>query len=159
MNTLQRFGFFVTVCIPKTLTTLFLKESTQFLTLNGFSFVGGKYLQNLTFLLRLNGCSFQIAVVENLKYLDMTGWYCNKVSGHLLSKLPLLETLITSDVHIGDGLTNHSEAAFLLQNNLNLTSIDFSYNLLVIYPNLSLCIDPTLTYCNVYRKMDLARIL
>ena len=25
----------------------------------------------------LNGCSFQIAGVENLKYLDMTGWYCN----------------------------------------------------------------------------------
>jgi hypothetical protein len=27
--------------IPKTLTTLFLKDSTQFLILNGFSFVGG----------------------------------------------------------------------------------------------------------------------
>jgi Leucine-rich repeat (LRR) protein len=26
------------------------------------------------------------------------------------------------------GLKNHYEAAFLLQNNLNLTSIDFSYN-------------------------------
>ena len=112
MNTLQRFEFFVTVCISKTLTTLFLKDSRQFLTLNDFSFVGGKYLQNLTFLHRLNGCSFQIAVVENLKYLDMTGWYCNKVSGHLLSKLPLLETLIASDIHLDDGLKNHSEAAY-----------------------------------------------
>ena len=71
----------------------------------------------------------------------MTGWYRNKINGDLLSKLPLLETLITSDVHLGDGLKNNSEAAFLLQNNLNLTSIDFSYNLLVIYPNLCLCID------------------
>jgi hypothetical protein len=34
-------------------------------------------------LLRLNECSFQILGVENLKYLDMTGWYCNKVSGHI----------------------------------------------------------------------------
>jgi len=58
----------------------------------------------------------------------MTGWYRNKINGDLLSKLPLLETLITSDVRLGGGLTNNCEAAFLLQNNLNLTSIDFSYN-------------------------------
>ena len=77
MNTLQSFGFCVTVCIPKTFSTLFLKDSTQFLTFNGFSFVAGKYLQKLTIILRLNGCSFQIAGVKNLKYLDMTGWYCN----------------------------------------------------------------------------------
>jgi hypothetical protein len=51
--------------------------STQFLTFNGFSFVAGKYLQKLTIIIRLNGCLFQIAGVENLKYLDMTGWYCN----------------------------------------------------------------------------------
>ena len=133
MNTLQKLGFFVKLCMPKTLTTLFLKDSTHFLTFNGFSFVGGKYLQKLTFLLRLNWCSFQIAGSENLKYLDMTGWYCNKVSGHLLSELPLLETLITSDVHLGDGLKNNFEAAFL-QNNLNLTSIDFSYNVISNIP-------------------------
>jgi hypothetical protein len=60
---------------------------------------------------------------ENLKYLDMTGWYCNKVSGDLFSKLPLLETLIASDVHLGDGLKNNSEAAFLLQNNCFILSI------------------------------------
>ena len=120
--------------IPKTLTTLFLKDSTQFLILNGFSFVGGQYLLNLTFLLRLNGCSFQIADVANLKYLDMTGWYCNKVSGHLLSKLFLLETLIASDVHLGDGLKNYSEATYLLQHNLNLKHIDFSYNVISNIP-------------------------
>jgi hypothetical protein len=124
MNTIQRFGISVHACIPKTLTTLFLKDSKA--TLYGFSFVGGNNLQKLSFLLRLNECSFQILGVENLKYLDMTGWYCNKVSGHLLSKLFLLETLIASDVHLGDGLKNHSEAAFLLQNNLNLKHIDFS---------------------------------
>ena len=128
MNTLQRFGASVLLCIPKTLTTFFIKDSVYNTDFCGFSFVGGENLQKLTFLLRLNGCSFQIGGVEHLKYLDMTGWYCNKVSGHLLSKLPLLETLIASDVHLGDGLKNHYEAAFLLQNNLNLTSIDFSYN-------------------------------
>jgi hypothetical protein len=42
----------------------------------------------------------------------MTRWYRNKINGDLLSKLPLLETLITSDVHLGDGLKNNSEAAF-----------------------------------------------
>jgi hypothetical protein len=131
MNTLQKFGFTITVCIPKTLTTLFLKDSAHSkTTFYGFSFTGGKNLQKLSFLFRLNECSFQIAGIENLKYLDMTGWYCNKVSGDLLSKLPLLETLIASDVHLGDGLKNHSEAAFLLQNNLNLTYIDFSYNVI-----------------------------
>ena len=141
INTIQRFGGFIALRIPKTLTTLFLRDSKTFLAFNGFSFLGGKNLQKLTFLLRLKGCSFQIAGIGNWKYLDMTRWYRNKINGDLLSKLPLLETLITSDVHLGDGLKNNSEAAFLLQNNLNLTSIDFSYNLLVIYPNLCLCID------------------
>ena len=126
MNTLLRFVLNIT--LPNTLTTLFLKDSVYITDFHGLSFVGGQNLQKLTFLLRLNGCSFQIAGVEHLKYLDMTGWYCNKVSGHLLSKLPLLETLIASDVHLGDGLKNNSEAAFLLQNNLNLKHIDFSYN-------------------------------
>ena len=128
MNTLQKFGFTITLCIPKTLTTLFLKAILHRTHLYGFSFVGGKHLQKLTFQLRLHRCSFQIAGVENLKYLDMTGWSCNKVSGHLLSKLSLLKTLIASDVHLGDGLKNNSEAAFFLQNNLNLKHIDFSYN-------------------------------
>jgi Leucine-rich repeat (LRR) protein len=135
MNTIQMPGYNVKVCIPKTLTTLFLRDSPQSkTTFDGFSFAGGKNLQKLSFLLRLDGCSFQINGVENLKYLDMTGWYCNKVSGHLLSNLPLLETLIASDVHLGDGLKNHSEAAFLLQNNLNLTYIDFSYNVISNLP-------------------------
>jgi Leucine-rich repeat (LRR) protein len=66
--------------------------------------------------------------VENLKYLDMTGWSCNKVNGDLLSNLSLLKTLIASHVHLGDGLKNNSKAAFFLQNNLNLKHIDFSYN-------------------------------
>ena len=112
MNTLQKFGFTITVCIPKTLTTLSLKAILERKRLYGFSFTGGKHLQKLTFQLRLNGCSFQIAGVENLKYLDMTGWSCNKVSGHLLSKLSLLKILIASDVHLGDGVKNNSEAAF-----------------------------------------------
>jgi hypothetical protein len=132
MNTIQRFGISVNACIPNTLTTLFLKDSKT--TLDGFSFVGGNNLQKLSLLFRLHGCSFQILGVENLKYLDMTGWYCNKVSGNLLSKLPLLETLIASDVHLGDGLKNNSEAAFFLQNNLNLKHIDFSYNVISHIP-------------------------
>ena len=134
MNTIQKFGFSVTVFIPKTLTTLFLKDSVDNTNFHGFSLTGGKNLQKLSLLLRLNECSFQILGVENLKYLDMTGWYCNKVSGDLFSKLPLLGTLIASDVHLGDGLENNSEAAFLLQNNLNLTSIDFSYNVISNIP-------------------------
>ena len=135
MNTLQKFGFKVTLRLPITLSMFFLKDSKNFITtLDGFAFIDGDNLQNLTFLLRLNGCSFQIAGLENLKYLDMTGWYCNKVSGALLSKLPPLETLIASDVRLGEGLTNHSEAACLIQNNLNLTSIDFSYNVISNIP-------------------------
>ena len=95
MNTLQKFGFTITLCIPKTLTTLFIKDSAHSrTTFYGFRFRGGTNLLKLSFLFRLNECSFQIAGIENLKYLDMTGWYCNKVSGDLLSKLPLLEILI-----------------------------------------------------------------
>ena len=68
MDTIQRFGFIVTVCIPKTLTTLIFKDSAHFTAFDGFSFVGGNNLQKLSILLRLNGCSFQIYGVENLKH-------------------------------------------------------------------------------------------
>jgi Leucine-rich repeat (LRR) protein len=154
MNTSLR--FVANITLPKTLTTLFFKDSADLTNFYGFSFVQGKNLQKLSVLLRLNGCSFPIAGVENLKYLDMTGWYCNKVSGHLLSKLPLLETLIASDVHLGDGLKNHSEAAFLLQNNLNLKHIDFSYNVISHIPK-SLFMHPlaALTELNLsYNKLS-----
>jgi hypothetical protein len=47
MNTIQRFGFSVTVFIPKTLTTLFLKDSVDNTDFHGFSLTGGKNLQKL----------------------------------------------------------------------------------------------------------------
>jgi hypothetical protein len=58
MNTLQKFGFTITVCIPKTLTTLSLKAILERKRLYGFSFTGGKHLQKLTFQLRLNVCVY-----------------------------------------------------------------------------------------------------
>jgi hypothetical protein len=45
MNTLQKFGFTITVCIPKTLTTLSLKAILERKRLYGFSFTGGKHLR------------------------------------------------------------------------------------------------------------------
>jgi hypothetical protein len=59
-NTLQKFGFTIAICIPKTLTTLFLKDSAHSkTTFYGFSFRGGKNLQKLSFLFRLNECFCQ----------------------------------------------------------------------------------------------------
>ena len=48
MNTVQKFGFSIAICIPKTLITLFLKDIPARTHFNGFWFVDGKNLQKLT---------------------------------------------------------------------------------------------------------------
>jgi len=150
MQTRQMFGTFVKFCIASTLTDLFIKDNIILDNLDGFSFRGGKNLQSLSMIINLKNCSFQIDGAENLKYLDMTGWQCKTISGHLLSKVPLLETLIAARTSLGDGLKNNADVAFLLQNNLNLQYVDLTYNKISYLPNsLFMHQFPNLTNVNI----------
>ena len=151
MQTRQRFdNSITTICITSTLTALFIKDSTVMNSLDGFSFSGGKNLQRLALIANLDNCSFQIEGAEKLKYLDMTGWRCKTISGHLLSKVPLLETLIAARTSLGDGLKNNTDVAFLLQNNLNLQCVDLTYNKISYIPtSLFMHQFPNLTNVNI----------
>lgn len=150
MQTRQKFDNSITVCIPSTLTALIIRDSIVLDDFDGFSFRGGKNLQTLAMIINLDNCSFRIDGAENLKHLDMTGWRCKTISGHLLSKVPLLETLIAARASLGDGLKNNTAVAFLLQNNLNLQYVDFSYNKISYVPNaLFMHKFPNLTNVNI----------
>jgi hypothetical protein len=151
MQTRQKFGnFMIIITIASTLTDLVIKDSILLDNLDGFSFGGGKNLQILEMKINLINCLFQIDGAENLKYLDMTGWRCKTISGHLLSKVPLLETLIAARTSLGDGLKNNADVAFLLQNNLKLQHVDLTYNKISYLPNsLFMHQFPNLTNVNI----------
>ena len=151
MQTRQKFGnFMIIITIASTLTDLVIKDSILLDNLDGFSFGGGKNLQILEMKMNLINCLFQIDGAENLKYLDMTGWRCKTISGHLLSKVPLLETLIAARTSLGDGLKNNADVAFLLQNNLKLQHVDLTYNKISYLPNsLFMHQFPNLTNVNI----------
>ena len=151
MQTRQRFdNSRNTICITSTLTELLIKDSTHMHHMDGISFSGGKNLQRLALIANLDNCSFQIEGAEKLKYLDMTGWRCKTISGHLLSKVPLLETLIAARTSLGDGLKNNTDVAFLLQNNLKLQHVDLTYNKISYLPNSLLMHQfPNLTNVNI----------
>ncbi|CAC5369409.1 unnamed protein product [Mytilus coruscus] len=76
----------------------------------------------------LRDCNGTIYGIENLEYLDMSGFICKVLSVHLLSHFPKLITLIAQNANLGIGLNTLKTASEFLKMNLHLQHIDLTKN-------------------------------
>ncbi|VDI23825.1 Hypothetical predicted protein [Mytilus galloprovincialis] len=80
-------------------------------------------------------CNGTIYGIENLEYLDMSGFDCRVLSEHLLSHFPKLITLIAQDATLGIGLNTLKNASEFLKINADLKHIDLMKNSINTLPD------------------------
>ncbi|VDH99513.1 Hypothetical predicted protein [Mytilus galloprovincialis] len=115
-------------CLPKTLEELDLHSNVKEHTMKGIAhttIINGSNLKTLKLAnITFRDCDGTIFGIENLEYLDISGFICKVLSEHLLSQFPKLITLIARDASLGLGLNTLTDASEFLKMNLDLQHID-----------------------------------
>ncbi|CAC5369400.1 unnamed protein product [Mytilus coruscus] len=126
-------------CLPKTLEQLDFHSNVRSyntrrianLTILRWLNLKGVNMANVT----LRDCNGTIYGIENLEYLDMSGFNCRVLSEHLISHFPKLITLIAQDGNLGIGLNTLKDASEFLKMNLDLKHIDLRKNSIKSLPD------------------------
>ncbi|VDI15084.1 toll-like receptor 2 [Mytilus galloprovincialis] len=119
-------------CLPKTLEELDLHSNVKEHIMKGIAhttIINGSNLKTLKLAnITFRDCDGTIFGIENLEYLDISGFICKVLSEHLLSQFPKLITLIARDASLGLGLNTLTDASEFLKINLDLQHIDLMQN-------------------------------
>ncbi|CAG2185730.1 unnamed protein product [Mytilus edulis] len=126
-------------CLPKTLEQFdlhshvksYIRRRVANLTIINGSNLKVLNMANVT----VQDCNGTVNGIENLEYLDMSGFNCKLLSEHLLSNFPKLITFIAQDSKLGIGLKSLQTASEFFKKNLDLQHIDLMQNSLHSLPD------------------------
>ncbi|VDH99515.1 toll-like receptor 2 [Mytilus galloprovincialis] len=126
-------------CLPKTLEELDYHSNVKSYStrrIANLTILNGSNLKALNMAnVTVRDCNGTIYGIENLEYLDMSGFDCRVLSEHLLSHFPKLITLIAQDATLGIGLNTLKNASEFLKINADLKHIDLMKNSIKSLPD------------------------
>ncbi|XP_071177933.1 toll-like receptor 4 [Mytilus edulis] len=128
-----------TVCSPKTLEELDLHspvKSWNKRRVTNVTVVNGSNLKILNLAnITIHDCNGTVHGIENLEFLDMSGFNCTILSEHLLKHVPKLITFNSQDANLGIGLNSLKNASKFFEMNLDLQLIDLIQNNIYSLPD------------------------
>ncbi|VDI11957.1 Hypothetical predicted protein [Mytilus galloprovincialis] len=126
-------------CLPRTLEQLDLHSHVKSYfrrRVANLTIINGSNLKVLNMAnVTVQDCNGTVNGIENLEYLDMSGFNCKLLSEHLLSNFPKLITFIAQDAKLGIGLKSLQTASEFFKKNLDLQHIDLMHNSLHSLPD------------------------